>query len=202
MKKKIVGLILSVCMLMPCTFSVNAAQNNASSNTEASLDYDEQQVDQEDGQSPMLRSSQSKSYKIPGDKGTLTSNAWRTTGNGTESGNTLQWDYQVSAVYAGSKSVESIRTTWKGQASLRSSATFNLGVNQSGVVAGAGSSWQTVTTPEKYWENDNGSKESSVRSNMVISPKKDYRADTISIINTARVYLKGDAKPYTITAGA
>lgn len=145
------------------------------------------------------RTAQAKPFTIPGKQGTLTANAWRSTKE-TTSGNTLQWDYQVSAVYAGSKTVESIRTSWCGSASLRNSATLTLGISESGITVGAGSSWTQVTTPVKYWENSNGAKSSDYRSNLTVSPKRDYRADTISLSNTARVVLKGDPKPYEITA--
>lgn len=150
---------------------------------------------------PMPRSSQEKTYTIPGKKGTITSNVWRST-SGTTSGNTIQWNYQVSAVYSGSQKVESIRTTWNATASMRNSANISLGVSNSGSNATVGSSWRNTTTPTKYWENNNGSKESSYSSNVVISPKGDYRTGTISVIATAKVKLVGDNKPYEISAGA
>lgn len=145
------------------------------------------------------RAANYKDYTIPGNKGSLRSNAWRSS-SATTSRNTYQWDYQVSAVYTGNNTVEKIRTTWKGSASLRNSASIDLGISDLGVSAGGSSSWQNVSTVTKYWENSNGSKESSYRSNMVVSPSKDYRTNTIAITNTARVKLKGDAKPYEITA--
>ena len=145
------------------------------------------------------RTAQEKPFTIPGNQGTLTSNAWRQT-VGTESGNTLQWDYQVSAVYSGSKTVESIRTSWYGGASLKNSASISLGISDSGANVGAGSSWQYITTPVKYWENSNGAKSSDYKSNMTVSPSADYRRSTISLTNTAKVKLAGDPKPYEITA--
>lgn len=150
----------------------------------------------------MTRASQGKKYTIPGNKGTITSNAWRTSGNGSTSGNTRQWDYQVSAVYAGTKEVAKIRTTWQGSASMRNGASFSLGISDSGVTAGGGSSWQNVVTTSKYYENSNGSKTSSYRSNMIATPSKDYRSNTVSIKNEAKVTLKGDPKPYAINASA
>ncbi|MFE3574036.1 hypothetical protein [Lysinibacillus sp. NPDC059133] len=149
---------------------------------------------------PMPRASQGKSYNIPGSQGTLTSNVWRTTA-GQTSGNTVQWDYQVSAVYSGSEKVESIRTTWNASASMRNSANISLGISDSGANAGGGSSWATTSTKTKYWENNNGAKESSYRSNVIVSPKKDYRTGTISVVNTAKVKLSGDKKSYEISAG-
>lgn len=151
--------------------------------------------------SPMPRASQAKSYTIPGNQGKLTSNVWRSQ-SGQTSGNTVQWDYQVSAVYTGSKKVESIRTTWKATASMRNSANISLGISGSGVDAGGGSSWATTSTKNKYWENSNGAKESSYSSNVIISPRGDYRTGTISVINTAKVKLSGDKKSYEISAGA
>ncbi|MDQ5983869.1 MAG: hypothetical protein RUMPE_00898 [Eubacteriales bacterium SKADARSKE-1] len=141
--------------------------------------------------------SQSKSYSVPG--GQLISDAWRSTFCAV-SGNTLQWDYQVSAKYNGNKRVKRIRTSFKGSASLRNSASMNIGVSETGASAGGGSSWQSVFTTEKYWENTNGQKTSSYRSNMVVAPKKDYRNDTISIINRATVEIEGDKRCYEITA--
>ena len=155
--------------------------------------------DSENSAVVMPRTSNSKYLSIPGGKGKLTANAWRST-NETTSGNTYQWDYQVSAVYSGKYAVEKIRTTWVGSASLRNSASISLGITGSGVNAGVGSSWQNVETKIKYWENNNGAKNSSARSNMIVSPRKDYRKDTIAIKNTARVKLKVDAKPYEISA--
>ncbi|MDY4560810.1 MAG: hypothetical protein SO435_03760 [Peptostreptococcus porci] len=147
-----------------------------------------------------LRAAQGKKLTIPGGQGTLTSNAWRST-NATSSGNTYQWDYQVSAVYSGNKAVESIKTSWYGGASLRNSGSISLGVSNSGATVGSSSSWQYITTPVKYWENTNGAKSSDYRSNLVVSPSKDYRSGTISLTNTARVKLKGNPKPYEVSAG-
>ena len=149
-------------------------------------------------------SSQSKVKNLPDSSksyGTLTSNAWRTTGNGFISGNTRQWNYQVSAEYKGSKTVEKIRTTWRGSASLRNSASITLGISNSGGSAGTSSSWQSVNTVSKYWENSNGAKSSSWSSNMIVTPSKDYRDNTIALVNTAVVILTCDKRPFEISAG-
>lgn len=151
---------------------------------------------------PASASSQAKSYTLPGGQGTLTSNAWRTTGDGSISGNTRQWDYQVSAVYSGTKTVQRIRATWWGGASLRNGASISLGISGSGVSVGASSSWQYVETVHKYWENTNGSKSSSWRSNMIVAPQGDYRSGTIFIANTAMVKVSTDARTFQITASA
>lgn len=84
---------------------------------------------------------------------------------------------------------------------MRNSGTISLGISASGADASSSSSWQNVTTPVKYWENSNGAKSSDYRSNLVVSPSIDYRDDTISLINTAKVKLKGDAKSYEISSG-
>lgn len=148
----------------------------------------------------MPLTSQGKDYKIPGSQGTLTSNAWRQTVH-TPSGNTYQWDYQVSAVYSGSKSVEYIQTAWKASASLKNSASIDLGISESGASAGASSSWQQVTTVQKRWKNSNGSKSADYSSNIVVGPKSEYKQGSIYLTNTATVKLKSDPKPYSITAG-
>ncbi len=116
------------------------------------------------------------------------------------SGNSYKWDYQVSAKYSGSKTVERIRTTWQSSADLRNSASISMGVSADGVEAGASSSWQSKTTKAKYWENSNGAKTSSWRSNIVVSPSRNYRSYTIATTNTAKVKLKGDKKTYEISA--
>lgn len=147
----------------------------------------------------ILKTSSSKSYTIPGGKGILTTNAWRSSW-GERTGNSYSWDYQVSAEYSGNYSVSKIRTTWKGTASMRNSGSFSLGVGNDVVSASASSSWQTLKTVSKYWENSNGAKTSSYRSNMIATPAIDYRTGTVAITNTATVYLKGDPKPYSKTA--
>ncbi|MFC0628570.1 hypothetical protein [Kribbella deserti] len=152
--------------------------------------------------SPAAATSQAKSYTIPGSQGTITSNTWRTTGNGSISGNTRQWDYQVSAVYSGSKTVQRIRTTWWSGASLRTSASISVSVGGSEVSVSAGSDWQHATTNPKYWENTNGSKTSSWRSNIVVAPQQYYLSGTIFMANTALVKLSSDTRTFQITASA
>lgn len=138
------------------------------------------------------------SYSISGKKGKITSNAWRSN-YPSSSGNTGKYSYQVSAVYSGSKKVTEIKTTFRTGASLRNSASLNIGTSSGGASAGASSSWQTVAKTA-YWSNTNGAKSSSWRSNATFAPYRDYRNNTIFIMNTARVKLSGDKKPYEITA--
>jgi len=145
--------------------------------------------------------SSSRTLTLPSPYGTLTSNCWRQTGGGTISGNQLLWDYQVSAVYEGSFTVARIRTTWWSSASLRNGASINLGIAGSGASAGFSLTWQTVTTPTRFWENSNGARTSSWRSNIVVGPRVDYRAGTITTTNTALIQLVGDARVWEISAG-
>lgn len=165
------------------------------------IEHYQQQEQQQKRGGRVKRSSDAGEFNIPGGQGTLTANAWRST-SATKSGNTLQWDYQVSAVYSGSKHVEKIRTTWQGQASLKNSASISLGIGGDSVSAGGSSSWQTTKTVSKYWENTDKYNATSAdyRSNMTVSPAVDYRSGTISITNTASVKLKGDPKTYSYSA--
>lgn len=148
----------------------------------------------------MPLTSQARNFNIPGGQGTLTANVWRQTIH-TASGNTYQWDYQVSAVYKGSKAVEYIQTAWKAGASLKNSAGINIGVGDTSISAGNSSSWEHVTTVEKRWKNSNGAKSADYKSNIVVGPKDDYKQYSIYLTNTATVKLKGDPKPYSIKAG-
>lgn len=150
--------------------------------------------------SPASASNDSTPLTLPGGQGTITSNAWRTTGNGSVSGNTRKWDYQVSAVYSGTKTVQRIRSTWWSGASLRTSASLELGISGSGVTVGASSSWQNAVTPKKYWENTNGSKSSSWRSNIIEGPQQHYLSNTIYIANTALVKVSTDTRTFQITS--
>jgi hypothetical protein len=139
------------------------------------------------------------SRNMPTPYGTLTSNAWHECCGGTPSGNTIQWDYQVSATIGGSQSVRFIKTEWTGGASLRNGANWSVSAGNSGISVGYGSTWQYVSQT-KHWTNDNGTRSSSYRTNMVASPKRDYRENSVTLVNTASVQLKGDAKVYMITA--
>ncbi|MBF8378643.1 hypothetical protein IW967_12335 [Alicyclobacillus mali] len=142
----------------------------------------------------------SQTLTLPGAEGTLTANVWRSS-YVAQTGNALTWDWQVSAVYAGPRSVEWIRTQWYSQADLRNGASISMGVSGDSASASYSSSWQTVRTPSKYWTNNNGAKESDYRGNLVIGPAVDYRQGSIVTVNTASVKLAGDPKTYTISAG-
>ena len=138
---------------------------------------------------------QSKEKKCNG-YGKLIVNVWRTT-TPTESGNTLQWDYQVSSVYKGKKKVKEIRTTWYCSADLRKSASISLSIGPGAVSASAGTSWQTVKTESHYWSNTNGAKSSSYRSDVCVGPKKNYEKDSICTFNTGKLQLKIGKKSYS-----
>jgi len=131
--------------------------------------------------------------------GTLTSDAWRMSGDGWVSGNTRQWNYQVTASVGGSQSVEQIKSTWTGGASLRNSANFSVSAGMDSVSVGGGSSWQ-YTSQTKYWLNTNGSRTATYTSNMIATPSDDYRSGSISLANTAFVKFSGDARNWQITA--
>lgn len=133
--------------------------------------------------------SQSKSNDC-GKNGKLTVNVWRQT-SPTESGNTLQWDYQVSSTYSGKKAVKEIKTAWRCSADLRKSASLSLSLSiGDSISASASKSWQTKSTKMHYWSNTNGAKTSSYRSNVCIGPKKNYEKDSICTYNTGSVQLK------------
>lgn len=147
---------------------------------------------------PAFADSQSKTLSTP--YGTLTSNVWRTSGDGTTSGNTTQWSFQVSATISGTQSVAEIRTTWTGSASLRNSASWSVSGGTTSVSAGSSGSWQYVSQT-KYWSNTSGVRSADYRSNMIAAPSVDYRAGTVNLINTAYVKFNGDARNYSISAG-
>ena len=149
---------------------------------------------------PIFATCQSKTCNC-GSYGTLTVNVWRQT-DSTASGNTLQWDYQVSAQYSGKKKVNEIRTSWYCSADMRKSATLTLSVGPDSVSASASSSWQTKKTGTHYWSNTNGTTASSYRSDVCIGPKKNYEEGSICTYNTGFVHLK-DSKAkltYSYTA--
>jgi len=147
----------------------------------------------------VLATSQSNDLQISGGAGKITSNVWRSTFK-TSSGNTYQWDYEVSAVYTGSRTVTRIKTEWTISASLKESASMTIGVSDKGVSAGASASWKSVSESGS-WTNNNGAKSASKRSNIVIAPKAHYKSNTISVINTASVTIQGDARTFSINAG-
>ncbi|MCA1322355.1 hypothetical protein LC085_20970 [Bacillus tianshenii] len=142
--------------------------------------------------------SDSNYVNMPSGYGKLTSNAWRS--SLTTSGNTYQFEYQTSAVYSGTKSVDWIKTTWEACASLRNSASMSIGISADGVSAGSSSSWQNVCQ-SAYWQNSNGAKGAySERRNAVIKPRADYRTGTVSIQNEAKVKVVGDARSWSVNA--
>jgi len=148
--------------------------------------------------SPCYASSQSNSITLPSNYGKLTSNVWRTT-IGKVSGNSIQWNYQVSSVYSGSKKVSTIKATWKGSASLRNGANFSIGIGADSIKVGIGSTWRTISQ-SGCWVNTNGAKSASYRSNIIVTPKRDYRSGTICVQNTAYLKLKGDSRNWSYTA--
>ncbi|WP_237699991.1 hypothetical protein [Alicyclobacillus acidocaldarius] len=142
----------------------------------------------------------SQTLTLPSGEGSLIANVWRST-FASQTGNALTWNWQVSAVYSGSRTVEWIRTQWYSQADLRNGASITMGISGDSATASYSSSWQTVRTQVKYWTNDNGAKESDYRGNVVIGPQSDYKQGSIVTVNTATVKLAGDPKTYAISAG-
>jgi len=147
--------------------------------------------------------SSSRSANIPSG-GTIRSDVWRQSSGwwadgSVKYGNSLLWDYQISAVYSGSKSVEWIKTAWTGSVSLNNSASFSMGVSKGSVSVGASSSWQYVSI-SAYWLNSNGAKSSSYRQTMVAAPSMDYRNGSVNLNNTATVKIKNDGTLRTILA--
>jgi hypothetical protein len=151
---------------------------------------------------PTVGTCQEKSRRIPDmdGKDKLTANAWRST-IGEIHGNTVQWDFLVSAVYSGNETVKSIKTTWEASANLRNSASLTLGVGERSFTYGASSGWSKVSTGKHSWTNSNGAKTSDCLGNIVIGPHCDYRLNSINLKNTASLMLSNDPKLYTITAG-
>jgi len=149
--------------------------------------------------SAVFATSQSKSKAIPGNQGTIVSNAYRNT-FGTASGHTMQWDYQVSAEYKGAKAVSKIRTSFVCSVSMRFSGSVSIGISNGGATASSSASWQTIQSGS-YRENINGSTMAWFASNMIASPKSDYRTGTAATVNEARVTLKNDPVSYPVNAG-
>ena len=145
--------------------------------------------------------SGSTRMNIPGNAGTITSNVWRHT-QPLQTGNNLNWGYQVSAVYTGTRAVERIRTTWVVSSTMRKSARITVGVSNDGWRASSSSNWQTVRSAPRFWQNSNGAKTSSWRSNIIITPRQDYRSGSLAVTNTALVKLRTDARTFEISAAA
>lgn len=196
--KFIITLVVSVLCLSMFTVSAFASDLSTS---QANVVTDSSQAPALQGNQLIVQpmTAQANVLTIPGGQGTLTSNCWRQT-TATQSGNTLQWAWQVSAVYSGTKTVQSIKTEWYSTASLRNSASISMGISADGGSASASSSWQTISTVKKYWNNTNGATESDYLGNIAIGPSVDYRSSTICTFNTAYVKLSSDPKTYSITA--
>jgi hypothetical protein len=144
--------------------------------------------------------SQEKALILPADKGRLEARVWRQSGNGTISGNTLQWDYKVTAYYSGPKSVDWIQVNWYGGASLRNGASVSIGVGRDGASVGASSSWQQGRTETLHWTNTQGQTISDYSQTMVVAPRQDYQTDSIYTVSIAKLKLIGDAKVYATSA--
>nr|MBP3598900.1 hypothetical protein [Eubacterium sp.] len=123
---------------------------------------------------------------------------------GKLSGKSRKVKFYVYAKYVGNTKVESIKCSWKIGAKMRSSATVTatVGVTGNSYTASASSSstWQNVTTEEKYWLHTSGTKVSYEDSNFVISPDCDLSGFNDWVTTTATVKLKGYAKKASISS--
>ena len=144
--------------------------------------------------------SQERTLVLPNGKGRLEARVWRQSGNGTVSGNTLQWDYKVTAYYAGPRAVDWIQINWYGGASLRNGASVSIGIGRDGAEVGTSSSWQQGRTETLHWTNTRGQKISDYSQTMVVAPRQDYQRDSIYTVSIAKVKLIGDAKVYATSA--
>jgi hypothetical protein len=52
----------------------------------------------------------------------------------------------------------------------------------------------------KYWNNTNGARLATYRTNMVATPKQDYRGGSVGLVNNAYVKFNGDARSWQINA--
>ena len=125
-------------------------------------------------------------------KGTITAQIKRTPETKKRtSGNSYQWDYEPYGYYTGSEQVDWIKATWYGQACMKSSASFNMGLSGTSVSFSASSSWQYIMTPEKYWKNDNGVKSVYYDpQTAVAAPTGFYYANSFFVGNRVEVKLK------------
>ena len=121
---------------------------------------------------------------------------------GTLSGKSRKVKFYVYAKYVGTTTVESIKCQWKIGAKVRTSATITGTVGLTGntysISASSSSTWQNVTTAEKYWINYSGTKVAYEDSNFVISPDSDLKGFEFWVTTTATVKLKGYGKTATI----
>jgi hypothetical protein len=131
----------------------------------------------------------------------LIANAGRSN-KGETVGNTVRWDYSVSAVYTGNEPVEYIKTGWKVSADLRNSASMKFDVGEGTITAGSSSKWRNVTTGNRYLINNNGAKSVEYNGKIIISPKGDYKADSMKLVNNAMLKLKNYPATYSVTVSA
>ncbi|SHO48335.1 hypothetical protein [Anaerocolumna xylanovorans] len=126
---------------------------------------------------------------------------------GEASGNVKTYPYYLYSKYTGSKTVEEIKSTWTVGCNLKNSASLGLSAN-----VGAGTtttvsasattseSWQWIQA-SKYYSSTNGSKLVYSNSNFTIAPYKYSDSDSIYLINSSYLKLKGDNQPYSISSG-
>jgi len=125
------------------------------------------------------------------------------------SGSTWVWSgVQATAEWTGStfllKTGQSFTTTvqyWT-QATLKYGASLSGGFGSGmSASAGASSNWQLVKEPPRSLTKTNERKVQTPSSNAVVSPARDYRADTFSVQAVAKVKLSWDPWTYTTSIG-
>lgn len=123
---------------------------------------------------------------------------------GTLSGKVRKVKFYVYGKYDGSQKVDSIKCAWRTGATLRKSATLTLSTSvgkEYSFGASASSTWQSVTSSEKYWLHTSGTKVSYEDSNFTIAPDADLSGFDFWVTTTATVYTKGYKKPTAISSG-
>jgi hypothetical protein len=206
--KKIKMLVMVTCLCCTvCNSIVFAGEVEPKTDTSgfSPIEAYQKQQTEKDPMSGLLRSSDNNAIIYLANGETFKANAWRST-FATSSGNTKKWSYIVSSVYTGSIKVDTIRTTWQLQASLRYGASIgfgaDIGIDGGGAQASNSSTWQTVRSPVKYYENNNGAKVASMpsQSNFAVAPKSDYKNSSIALFNTGKLKFVGDTRTHEITA--
>lgn len=124
---------------------------------------------------------------------------------GHKMSNGKEWNYKASVWVTNSPKKGTLKLVVTGQATVKTSASVSLGLSESGVSAGSSSSWTTVsdTCSQSVSISKQSSKqETSVTSNLVVTPKKYYKTNTACIVVQARVKFSGSKRVYFISACA
>lgn len=123
---------------------------------------------------------------------------------GTVNGKVQKVKFYVYAKYTGSKKVNEIKCMWSTGATMRKCATMTLSTSvgkEYSFQASESSTWQSITSTEKYWSSTNGSKVECEASNFTIAPIDDLKGDNFWILSTAKVKLNGSNKYISTSSG-